>query len=29
MNGANNRETWDVPTEARLYPASWGKAEFR
>jgi hypothetical protein len=29
MNGAANRETYDVPTEARLYPAAWGKAEFR
>ncbi len=29
MNGAANRETYDVPTEARLYPRAWRKAEFR
>ena len=28
-DGSANRETYDVPTEARLYPGAWAPAEFR
>ena len=28
-DGSANRETYDVPTEARLYPGAWAPGEFR